>query len=73
MIGISKMAIAWQFKNYKDAVFIDIGCGMSALAGTCGIDRPYFGGWINYRLKNYDYSSVDQMDFNINNGNVVYL
>ena len=42
-IGISKMAIAWKFKHYKNAVFIDIGCGMSALAGTCGIDRPYFG------------------------------
>jgi hypothetical protein len=72
-IGISKMAIAWQFKQYKNAVFIDIGCGMSALAGTCGIDRPYFGNWINYRLKNYNYNDVDSMDFNINNGNVVYL
>ena len=72
-IGISKMAIAWQFKNYKNAVFIDIGCGMSALAGSCGIDRPYYGGWTNYRLKNYDYSKIDSMDFNINNGNVKYV
>lgn len=72
-IGISKMAIAWQFKKYKNAVFIDIGCGMSALAGLCGIDRPYFGSWTNYRLKHYDYSLVDNMDFNINNGNVKYL
>lgn len=72
-IGIAKMAIAWQFKNYKDAVFIDIGCGMSALAGTCGIDRPYFGGWKNYRITNYDYGKMDAMDFNVNNGNVVIL
>lgn len=72
-IGVSKMAIAWQFKQYKEAVFLDIGCGMSALAGTCGIDRPYFGSWKNYRLKNYDYRSVDPMDFNEQNGNVVYL
>ena len=72
-IGISKMAIAWQFKNYKNALFIAIGCGMSALAGSCGIDRPYYGGWTNYRLKNYDYSKIDSMDFNINNGNVKYV
>lgn len=72
-IGISKMAIAWKFKQYKDAIFIDIGCGMSALAGMCGIDRPYFGGWTNYRLKNYNYSSADPMDFNEINGNVKYL
>jgi hypothetical protein len=72
-IGVAKMAIAWQFKQYKEAVFLDIGCGMSALAGTCGIDRPYFGSWINYRLKNYNYSGVDPMDFNEQNGNVVYL
>jgi hypothetical protein len=72
-IGIAKMDIAWQFKKYKDAVFIDIGCGMSALAGTCGIDRPYFGSWINYRIKGYNYSNVDPMDFNEQNGNVVYL
>ena len=72
-IGIAKMAISWKFKNYKSAIFIDIGCGMSALAGMCGIDRPYFGGWTNYRLKNYNYSSADPMDFNDSNGNVKYL
>ena len=72
-IGISKMAIAWQFKKYNNAVFIDIGCGMSALAGMCGIDRPYFGSWKNFRLINYNYVNADPMDFNIKNGNVVYL
>lgn len=72
-IGISKMAIAWQFKNYKQAKFIDIGCGMSALAGTCSTFRPYFGNWINYRLKNYNYKKMDPMDFNIKIDNVKYL
>ena len=72
-IGISKMAIAWQFKKYINSVFIDIGCGMSALAGMCGIDRPYFGSWKNFRLTNYNYGNADPMDFKINNGNVVYL
>ena len=73
-IGIAKMAIAYKFKEYKNAIFIDIGCGMSALAGTCGTERPYFGSWINYRLKNGDdYSKVDPMDFNITQDNVKYI
>ena len=58
------MAMAHKFKNYKNALFIDIGCGMSGLAGTVETDRPYFGNWINYRLKNYDYSHVDPTNFN---------
>ena len=67
------MAIAHKFKEYKNAIFIDIGCGMSALAGTCGTDRPYFGSWINYRLRNYDYKNLDPMDFNMERDNVKYL
>lgn len=70
-IGISKMAVSHKFKEYKNRIFIDIGCGLSALAGTCGIDRPYFGNWINYRLKNYNYNGMDKMDFD--NRNVKYL
>lgn len=72
-IGISKMAIAYKFKNYKNALFIDIGCGMSGLAGTVETDRPYFGSWINYRIKDYNYSKVDPTNFNINRDNVKWL
>lgn len=72
-IGIAKMAIAWQFKNYKNAVFVDIGCGMSALAGSCSTTRPYFGSWTNYRLRDYNYSSMDPMDFRIHSDNVKFL
>ena len=72
-IGISKMDIAYKFKNYKDAIFIDIGCGMSGLAGTVETDRPYFGSWINYRIKTYDYSKIDPTNFNIYRDNVKYL
>jgi len=72
-IGISKMAMAYQFKNYKDAIFIDIGCGMSGLAGTVETDRPYFGSWINYRIQNYDYSNIDPTNFNRDRDNVKIL
>ena len=63
-IGISKLAVAHTFKKYKNAVFIDIGCGMSGLAGTVEIARPYFGSWTNYRIRGYDYSNIDPTNFN---------
>lgn len=69
--GIAKMAIAYKFKEFKNCPFIDIGCGMTALAGCCGTDRPYFGNWVNHRLKNYNYRNMDHLDFD--NRNVVYL
>lgn len=72
-IGISKMAMAYKFKNYKNAIFIDIGCGMSGLAGTVETDRPYFGSWINYRIKGYNYSKIDPTNFNSNRDNVKFL
>ena len=62
-IGISKMALAYKFKDYHNAVYIDIGSGMSALAGTTTKKRPYSAGWTNFRIKNYDYSKMDKMDF----------
>jgi hypothetical protein len=72
-IGISKMAMAHKFKNYKNAIFIDIGCGMSGLAGTVETDRPYFGNWTNYRIKNYNYSKIDPTNFDSSKDNVKYL
>lgn len=72
-IGISKMAMVHKFKNYKNGLFIDIGCGMSGLAGTVETHRPYFGNWINYRITNYDYSKMDPTNFDSNIDNVKFL
>lgn len=72
-IGISKMAMAYKFKEYKKAIFIDIGCGMSGLAGTVETHRPYFGSWSNYRIKNYDYSKIDPTNFNSSIDNVIFI
>lgn len=71
-IGISKMALAYKFKDYHNAVYIDIGSGMSALAGTTTKKRPYSAGWTNFRIKNYDYSKMDKMDFG-EHENIKYL
>ncbi len=60
--GSSKLALVNLLKKYTDAVIIDIGCGMDALAGVVCQERPYFADWVDYRLKDYDYSKVDFMD-----------
>lgn len=62
-IGIGKLAIAHHFKEVSNAVFIDVGCGISALAGTTSVERPYFGSWINFRLKGWNYGAMDPIDF----------
>lgn len=61
-IGIAKLAVMHSFTTKSNAVFIDIGAGVSALAGLVSHERPYFGDWVNFRLKDFEYSSVDQMD-----------
>ena len=62
-IGVSKLAVAHKFKNYKNSVFIDVGCGISALAGTTSLERPYFGEWTNFILNGYNYSEMDRIDY----------
>lgn len=60
--GSSKLALIPLLQTYSDAVFVDIGGGIDALAGVICQDRPYFVDWTNYRIKNYDYSKIDFMD-----------
>jgi hypothetical protein len=60
--GSSKLALMPLLKNYSDAVFIDVGCGIDAIAGIVCQERPYFAEWTNYRVRTYDYSKIDFMD-----------
>jgi len=71
-IGISKLAVAHTFKKYHNAIYIDIGTAFTALAGTTTKNRPYSAGWINYKLRNYDYSKMDPMDHG-KDENIKYL
>lgn len=72
-IGIAKMAVVSKLKKQSNAVFLDVGCGISALAGLVSNNRPYFADWINFRLKGFDYSKVDVMDADMNKGGVMYV
>ena len=35
----------------KNAIYLDIGAGIDALAGLIDPDRPYASSWINYQMK----------------------
>ena len=62
-IGHSKSAILHRLKKYKSAVFMDVGAGIDMIAGSINITRPYAGSWINYRIKDYDYSNIDYLRY----------
>lgn len=66
-IGHVKLALAHRFKKYKNKPFLDIGCGLDAIAGCVNTKRPYFGNWTNFRLPNFNYSNVDYMNYNHGN------
>ena len=49
----------------EDAIFIDVGSGIDALAGIVDTKRPYFGDWKNYHIPNDEiYHGVDYLQFN---------
>ena len=62
-IGHAKSGILHKLKNYKDAVYMDVGAGIDNIAGCINIRRPYAGDWTNYRIKDYDYSQIDYLRY----------
>ena len=46
-IGHVKSGLIHRLKKYTDAVFLDVGASIDALAGIIDIDRPYVGDWTN--------------------------
>jgi 2-polyprenyl-3-methyl-5-hydroxy-6-metoxy-1,4-benzoquinol methylase len=61
-VGSAKLYILPRIRFLSDAVVIDIGAGIDALAGVISQDRPYFADWINFKSNNIDYTSMDIMD-----------
>ena len=58
-IGIAKLLLLSRWRDQSGALVIDIGCGIDALAGIVHRERFYFGRWLNYRLKSWDYDKID--------------
>lgn len=70
-IGHVKLAVAHKFKHYKDKPFLDIGCGIDAIAGCINTKRPYYGSWTNFRMPNYNYSGIDYLNYNHGNEKLI--
>ncbi len=64
-VGHVKSALFHHLPSFKKAIYIDIGAGIDGLAGLLDPFRPYAYGWVNYRLKNYDYSKIDLLNYDI--------
>ena len=62
-IGHVKSGLMHRLKKYKNAVFLDIGSGIDAMAGIIDIDRPYFEDWTNYKLKDFNYNNIDFLNY----------
>lgn len=64
-VGHVKSALLHRLKKYRDAVFLDVGSGIDALAGIIDHGRPYMGKWINHRVQDFDYDSLDILQYDI--------
>jgi hypothetical protein len=65
-VGHVKSGLIHHLPSFKKAVYLDIGAGIDAIAGLLDFERPYAKGWINYRLKTYDYSRIDLLAYKFN-------
>lgn len=62
-IGHVKSGLLHRLKSAKNAIFYDVGSGIDAIAGVVDFCRPYMGAWTNYRLKSFDYSKIDFLQY----------
>jgi hypothetical protein len=63
-VGHLKSGIISELRNFKDAIYLDVGSGIDALAGLIDKERPYFGSWINYRLRDDSlYEAIDYLQY----------
>lgn len=63
-IGHVKSGLLSQLKDVKDAIYLDVGSGIDALAGIVDIYRPYFGDWTNFKLTETNvYKNVDYLRY----------
>lgn len=66
-IGHAQQALLHRMKKYKDAVYIVVGSMICAYAGVQDNNRPYCADWMNFKLKDYDYSDIDIWKENFTN------
>ena len=59
-MGHVKSGLIHRLKKYSNAVFLDVGASIDALAGMIDIDRPYMYDWTNYQIDDVQlYKGID--------------
>ena len=67
-VGHVKSGLLSELKQFTNAVFLDVGVGIDALAGIINLSRPYFGNWQNFQFRNKTiYKEIDFLVNKINN------
>ena len=63
-IGHVKSALIHRLPKYRNAIYLDIGSGIDALAGMIDIQKPFFGDWVNFRFKDETlYNGIDYLAY----------
>ena len=59
-MGHVKSGLIHRLKKHANAIFLDVGASIDALAGVIDINRPYSGDWTNYQIDEPElYNDVD--------------
>jgi hypothetical protein len=66
-VGHVKSGLIHHLPKIKNAIYLDIGAGIDALAGLIDPGRPYASNWINYQMKEYNYGKIDLLQYSSSN------
>ena len=59
-MGHVKSGLIHRLSKYRNAVFLDVGASIDALAGIIDVDRPFAGDWSNYQIDDVQlYKGID--------------
>ena len=63
-MGHVKSGLIHRLKKYTDAVFLDVGASIDAIAGIIDVDRPFVADWVNYQIDETEmYEDVDLLAY----------
>ena len=63
-MGHVKSGLIHRLPKYRNAVFLDVGASIDALAGIIDVDRPFAGDWTNYQIDDVQlYKGIDYLAY----------
>ena len=71
-MGHVKSGLIHRLSIYRNAVFLDVGASIDALAGIIDVDRPYAGDWTNYQIDDVQlYKGIDFLAYECKGKHIV--